>query len=83
MTKLITVLIPTTPEIESTLAAMKAAEDAHGKLVSAKFRAIGKVVGSWAPELDNDTEITASYDRVTAAQRAYVRACNNARKASK
>jgi hypothetical protein len=63
--------LPTTPEIERTLAAMKAAQHAHAKLIGQKFDAIGKRVGQFAPELDGDAEILASYERQCAAERAY------------
>ena len=55
------------------LAAMKDAETAHNALVSAKFRAVGKRVGMWAPEVDNDAEVVASWERMQAAQKAYAK----------
>lgn len=60
---------------DTLLAAMKDAETAHNALIAAKFRAVGKRVGMWAPEVDNDAEVVASYERMTAAQKAYGRAC--------
>ena len=62
-------------KIETALATMKAAQDAHGALVAAKFAATGKSVGMWAPEIDNDVEIIASHKRAVAAERAYARLC--------
>jgi hypothetical protein len=57
------------------LTAMRTAEDAHGALVAVKFAAAGKSVGMWAPEVDNDADVVASWERMQAAQKAYAKAC--------
>lgn len=62
--------------VNTALRMLNAAAAAHAALITAKCRALGVAVGSaGAMVLDRDPEVLAAYDRLVAADRAYVVAC--------
>lgn len=66
--------------IEAAFARLQAAMAAHTALVVAKCKAHGVAICSAAADraLAADTEIAAAYERMVAADRAYVTACGEA-----
>ena len=57
------------------LAELHAADRAHDELVARKYAAIGKRVGAFAPELDQDPELIATWTRAERARVAFESVC--------